>query len=228
MITEIEIPGKSLSLKCWTAHIDDIPAFFKKLETEADTFKIDPDTPGFHDCATGENVIRGFYSAVTPFEVEQLVDGITTKTLHKRIDSTEFILTENRLFTWDKGGPARSLTNVLSALSGYGVSTMEFERSQMRLLESKLSQVQKIDLTNPKGEEIRRAKLAGLIEHYESCGVVEPGNHGIESVSGLADTPLGPVALTVTRKGGLKFGVKRGFTLTLDCLEWVLGLLKEE
>ena len=192
MITDIEIPGTSISLKYWDACIDDIPAFFKKLEAEADAFKLSPETPGFHDCETSNGVIRGYYSGIVPFEVEQLVEGITTKTLHKRIESVEFILAEKRLFTWGKGGQAKALSNAISALSGYGVPSMQFETEQMRQLESSLSQVKKIDVTNPKCKEVRRAKLAGLIEHYQSCGVVEPGNHGIESVSGLADSPLGP------------------------------------
>lgn len=227
-IDEIEVPGSSVSLKCWNARIDDIPGFFKKLSGETDVFSIDPEIPGFHDCDANKGIIRGFYSCVTPFEVEHLVDGITTKTLFKKIESTEFLLLENCMFTMGKSGPGKGLSNVLSAASGYGVTQMEFEFRQMSQLQDRLSQTKAIVLTNPKDKEVRRARLAGLIESYTEYNVIDPRNHGIENVAGLIDSPLGPVTITVTRKGGLRLRVKKGFILTVECLLWLLALIRDE
>lgn len=228
MIDEIEIPSSSLNLKCWNARIDDIQTFFKKLKAESDTFKIDPVIPGFHDCDSNTRVLRGFFSDVIPFEVEHLVGGITTKTLFKRIESTEFLLLENCMFTMGKSGPAKSLSNVLSGASGYGATQMEFEFRQMSQLQERLSQTKTVSLSNPRDKEVRKARLAGLIENYTDYNVIDPRNHGIDSVTGLVDSPLGPLTITVTRKGGLRLKVKKGFILTVDCLKWLLKLIRDE
>jgi len=227
-IAEIEVPGKTISLMCWNARIDNIPEFFKKLSADGDIFSLSPEFPGFHDCDASERLIRGFYSGIIPFEVEHLVEGITTKSLFKRIESTEFLLLENCMFTMGKSGPAKELSNALSAASGYGVSLMEFEFRQMSQLQDRISQTKSIVLTNPKDKDVRRARLAGLIESYTEYNVIDPRNHGIESVTGLIDTPLGPLTVTVTRKGGLRLTVKKGFILSIDCLRWLLSFIRDE
>jgi len=227
MIEEIEIPGKSISFTLWNARIEDIPEFFKKLSAEGDVFSIDPEVSGFHDCSGNKNVIRGFYSSVIPFEVEHLVEGIATKTLLKRIESCEFMLFHDLLVTWGKSGPARGLTNVLSAESGYGVPKLDLRFGQMSQLQDRLSQTKSIVLTSPKDKEVRRARLAGLIESYTDYNVIDPRNHGIESVSGLVDTPLGPLTLTVTRNGGLRLAVSKAFILTADCLRWLANIITD-
>lgn len=221
-INEIEIPGTSLSLKVWTAKADAMPALLKQLGEEQ--FNVTADEPGFHDLDGNTEIVRGYYSAVIPFEVEHLAEGITTKSLLKRIESAEFIMLPDLLITWGKPGPEKALTAAISAATGTAVVRKEFDRDQMMHLEDSLQQVKKIDLQNPKDAEIRRAKLAGQIEHYESCGVVSD-RHGIESIAGTADSPLGPLTLTVTRKGAIRFTVKRGFILTVDCIRWALSLL---
>ncbi|HNW35119.1 MAG TPA: hypothetical protein PKM25_09325 [Candidatus Ozemobacteraceae bacterium] len=227
-IDEIEIPGTSIALKCWNARIDNIPEFFKRLSGESDAFTLEPEIPGFHDCDANKRLIRGFYSGVVPFEVEHLVEGISTKTLFKRIESTEFLLLDNCMFTMGKSGPTKGLSNVISATSGYGASLMEFEFRQMSQLQDRLSQTKSIVLTNPKDKEVRRARLAGLIESYTEYNVIDPRNHGIESAAGLVDSPLGPMTITVSRKGGLRLTVKKGFILTIDCLIWLISLIRDE
>jgi hypothetical protein len=227
-IDEIEIPGSSFSVKCWTARIESIPALFDKLMQEGEVFNLDEEKPGFHDCDTNGRLIRGFYSAVIPFEVEHLVDGISTKSLFKRIESCEFFAVEDCLFATGRSGPQKGLSGSLSGLSGYGVSQMEFEFQQLSQFHDRLKQLKAIVLTNPKDKEIKRARLTGHIENYTEYNVIDARNHGIDSVSGLSDTPLGPMTLTVTRKGGLRLGVRKGFLLTIDCLRWILHLIRED
>ncbi len=227
-LDEIEIPGSSISFKVWTSKIESIPKLFDKMMKEGDVFCIDPESLGYHDCDSDGKLIRGFYSGVVPFEVEHLVDGIVTKSSFKRIETTEFFALGEFVLTTGKSGPQKALSNSLSALSGYGVTLIEFEFNQLSQLHDRMSQCKAIVLTNPKDKEVRRARLAGTIESYTDYNVIDARNHGIESVAGLTQTPLGPMTLTVGRKGSLRLGVKKGFILTMDCLLWILRLIREE
>jgi hypothetical protein len=227
-IDEIEVQGTSISLRCWKARIDDPRDLLHQIMTQGDQFTIEPEAAGFHDCDAGDRIVRGFYSGVIPFEVEHLVDGISTKTLMKRIETCEFIALPEMVFTMGRSGPQKGLSLSLSGLTGFGVSPLEFEFHQLSQFNDRLSQVKAIVLTNPKDREVRRARLAGIIENYTEYNVIDPRNHGIDSVSGLADTPLGPLTVTATAKGGIRIGVKRGFILTIECLEWLVRLIREE
>ncbi|HQB82993.1 MAG TPA: hypothetical protein PLR50_05830, partial [Candidatus Rifleibacterium sp.] len=79
LINEIEIAGSSISLKCWSMKVENVEATFDTIMNKADMFSIDTELPGFHDCDCENSIIRGFYSVIIPFEIEHLVDGITTK-----------------------------------------------------------------------------------------------------------------------------------------------------
>lgn len=229
-IDQIEIPGTSFSMKIWKSRVDDLAQLFRKIRDEADEFSLQPECPGFHDCELNEQcqIIRGFFTAIVPFETEHLVDGISSKTTFKRIESTEFLLSPDALYTWGKNGPARGLTTQLSSLTGYAVSLREFEFHQLRQLSERLSVLKTIGLKNAKDKEVRRVRLAGAIENYLEYNCIDPTNHDIESVAGLVDSPLGPMTLTVGRRGAIRIGVKRGFILTHDCLNWLIALILEE
>jgi hypothetical protein len=227
-LNEIEIAGSSISLKCWSAEIPNITETFQKIMQEGDQFSIDPEFPGFHDCDTDGEIIRGFYSGIIPFEIEHLVEGITTKTLFRRIESCEFIATKNMIFTTGKPGPMKGLAHSISGLSGYHVAQLEFEFNQLSQLQDRMTRIKSIVVTNPKDKEVRRARLAGQIESYTDYNIIDPRNHGIDSVSGIMDTPLGPLTATIGRKGSIRLGVKKGFIVTVDCLEWIISLIKEE
>lgn len=222
MIDQIEITGSSVSFRVYKCRIDDIKAAHKKILSEGIAFDISNEEPGFHDCDNNGKMIRGFYSCIIPFEVEHLVDGITTKTLHKRIESCEFLAMDGVLFVMGKSAPQKPLCRDLSRLTGYGAETMELEFHQLSEFANRLD-VKSVDLCNPKDKEIRTAKLKGQIEAYEEYNVIDPRNHGIDKVSGLIDSPLGPMTITISRKGVLRFGVRKGFILTMDCLMWAWG-----
>jgi hypothetical protein len=227
-IDEIEIPGTSLSLRCLTFKTDSLAELFDKIQREGDPFSIDPETAGFHDMDASGKLIRGFFSVVVPFEVEHLVEGIVTKTLLKRVETCEFFAMPECLFVTGKNAPQKILEHTLAGLSGYGVNLVEFEFRHMSQFQDRVSMLKSIALTNPKDRDVRRARLAGRIESYTEYNVIDPRNHGIENVSGLVDTPLGPVTVTVARKGGLRLNVRRGFILTMECLLWLLDLIREE
>lgn len=227
-VNEIEIPGTSLSLRCLSFKAEAFGELFQKIQEEGDQFSIDPEVAGFHDCDHDDQVVRGFFSIIVPFEVEHLSEGIVTKTLLKRIDTCEFFALENLLFASGKTSAQKILEHTFAGLTGYGVTAMEFEFRHMSQFQERLTTMKSIALTNPKDREIRRVRMAGKMETYTEYNVIDPKNHGIESVSGLIDSPLGPLSVTAGRKGSLRLNVKRGFILTIECLLWLLALVREE
>ncbi len=228
LINEIEITGASISLKCWAMKVADVNATFDTIMKKADMFSIETELPGFHDCDCENAIIRGFYSVVIPFEIEHLVEGITTKTLFKRIESCEFIISEKLVLTFGKSGPMKLLGTALSALTGEHVDLVEFEFQHLNQLQERMTNIKSIVVTNPKEKEVRRARLAGHMENYTEYNIVDPRNHGIDSVSGLIDTPLGPMTITVGKKGSMRLNVKKGLVMTIECLEWILDLIMSE
>jgi hypothetical protein len=228
LINEIEITGTSLAVKSWGFAVENIEATFEQIMQRGDVFSLETELPGFHDCDCQNSIIRGFYSIIVPFEIEHLVEGITTKTLFKRIESCEFIITEKSMLTFGKQNPMKLLGTALAAITGENVELIEFEFQQMNQLQERMSKIKSIVLTNPKEKEIRRARLAGHMETYTEYNIVDPRNHGIETVAGLVDTPLGPMTITVGKKGSLRLNVKKGLIMTVECLEWITGLITDE
>lgn len=228
LINEIEVEGTSIALKCLCMKTDDISAVYKAITEKGDVFSLDTELPGFHDVDFQESIIRGFFSVVYPFEIEHLVDGLTTKTLFKRIESCEFIITEKMIWVWGKNNPVKLLNLALGAATGENADMAEFEFSQMSMLQERMLVCKAIVLANPKEKEIRRARLTGHMEHYTEYNIVDPRNHSIESVSGLLETPLGKLTVTVGKKGTIRLGVKKGMILTVECLEYILDQLIEQ
>ena len=228
LINEIEIVGSSISLKCWSMKVKNVEKIFDMIMNKADMFCIDTELPGFHDCSYENSIIRGFYSVIIPFEVEHLVNGIATKTLFKRIESCEFIITSKLIVTFGKAGPMKLLGAALSAATGEHVDLLEFEFQHLNQMQERMTNIKAIVITNPKEKEIRRARLAGHMESYTEYNIIDPRNHGIENVTGLIDTPLGPMTVSVERKGSVRLNVKKGLIMTVECLEWILNLIVSE
>ncbi|MEW6711609.1 MAG: hypothetical protein AB1403_17435 [Candidatus Riflebacteria bacterium] len=227
-IDEIEIQGSSLNLKVFQTKISDINAVFNKILTDAEKFDIENETLGFHDCQSDGTLIRGHFSLIHPFEIEHLVEGLNTRTLFKRIESCEFYANHKHIFCDGKPGPIKCLAIAFEGLTLHNCLLAEFDFDQLHQLQTRFSAFKNVVLTNPKDKEIRRARLAGQIEDYESCGIVEPQNHGIETVGGFVSTPLGEINLTVSKKGSMRLGVKKGMIINFDCLEWLIDLICEE
>ncbi|MBQ3644211.1 MAG: hypothetical protein II961_06405 [Candidatus Riflebacteria bacterium] len=228
LIDEIEVQGSSLSFKCLNLKIDDIKTTFDTIMQKGDIFDIDAGTPGFHDCDCDKGVIRGFYSNLASFNVEFFKDGITTKEEFKRIESCEFLITPERIYLFGKQGPQKLIEMALSAATGEHVERVEFDNHCMELVQGRLTVMKSIVVENPKDKEIRRARLTGHMEDYESYNIVEPNNHEINSISGIIETPLGAMTLTVDKKGKVRLGVKRGLIINLDNLNWILELITSD
>lgn len=228
LIDEIEVLGASLSFKCLTLKIDDIETTFNTITEKGDIFDAQAGTPGFHDCDCGRGVIRGFYSNLASFNVEFFKDGIITKEEFKRIETVEFIITPERIYLFGKPGPAKLLEMALSAATGEHVERVEFDNECMELVQSRLTVMKSIVVENPKDKEIRRARLTGHMEDYESYNIVEPNNYQINSISGIIETPLGAMKLTVDKKGKIGLGVKKGLIINTENLNWIIELITSE
>ncbi len=227
LINEIEIQGASLTLRHF-GKLKNLSDAAKAIELKGDVLDIETELPGFHDWDYEEGIIRGFYSAIVPFEIEHMVDGTTTKTLLKRLESCEFIITEKAMLAFGKPGPMKMLASALSAATGEHVDINEYEFQQLHQMQERMTNIKNVTLTNPKEKEVRRARLAGHMESYTEYNVIDPRNHGIEIVSGLIDTPLGPMTLTIGKKGSIRLNVKKGLIMTVECLEWILELITSE
>lgn len=227
-INEIEIPKTSITFRVMQFKCESLALLSNKIIHEAEEFSVDPETAGFHDCEGEGSMVRGFFSTVIPFEVECLVDGITTKKLEKRIETCEFIALENRLYVTGKTGLQKILEHVLAELTGYGVSPVELEFRQLSQFSERLTVLKSIGLVNPKTRDVRRVKMTGKMEEYTDYNVIDPKNHGIESVAGVMDTPLGQMTVTVSRKGSIRLNVEKGFVLAVECLEWLMVAILDE
>ena len=228
LIDEIEVQGASLSFKCLTLKIDDIKTTFNTIMERADIFDVEAGTPGFHDCDCDSGVIRGFYSNLASFTVEFFKEGITTKEEFKRIESCEFIMTPERIYVFGKQGPSKLLEIALSAATGEHVERLEFDFETLSQARDRMTVIKSIVVENPKDKPIRRARLAGYMEDYDSYNVVEPNNHEINSISGIIETPLGAMTLNVAKKGKVRLGVKKGLIINIENLNWIMDLITSE
>ena len=229
MINEIEITGSSITMSV-AVNCSDFTGehLHVLLHTRGDKFDLEAEVPGFHDAEDENGILRGYYSFIEPFEVEELIDGITAKKLHKRIRSCEFITDGTQLFAFGHQGAKKLLLAAMSAITGNHFGLHEFEYNEMSQTGDRFSRLKSVVLLNPKEDEVRQARLSGCIENYTDYNVVNKRNHGIKSISGMLDTPLGPMNVTVGQKGTIRLGVKRGMLITFDCLVWILDLILDK
>jgi hypothetical protein len=199
----------------------------EKIEASGDMFDLAAETWGFHDCeyTSSSGIVRGFYSYIEPFEIEQLVEGITTKTLHKRIKSCEFISDGTAIFVFGNQGARKLLSAALSALTGNHIEIHNFEFEDLSRIQNCMKAVKSVSVMNPNDKEVRTCRMTGRIEEYTDYNVIDKKNHGISSVSGMIDTPFGPMTITVGKKGAIRLNVRKGMIATFDLLRWILDLI---
>lgn len=228
LINEIEVLSSSFSCSTFVCSGEiKVDQLFEVIMQKADMFSLETQLPGFHDCEYESDLIRGFYSFIELFEVESLdhETGITAKELKRRIRTCEFITNGTLLIAFGNNNAKKLLATAISAASGEHVDLHKFEFGEINRAQLRMTTVKSVTVTNPKEKEIRKCRMSGHIEAYTEYNVLDPRNHGLAAVSGLIDTPLGPMILTVAEKGQIKLGVKRGLILTWDLLTWVFDLI---
>jgi hypothetical protein len=236
MINEIEFQKASMTFQVFRARLDPatgvdprasvVPMRLFELILGEDQFNVDTEETGFHDCEGTEEMVRGFVSAVVPFEVERLVEGMMTKTLAKRIDTCEFIVLPNVLIAWGKPGPMKTMAMSISCLTGQGVSPMQFDHTSLAQFANRLTVIKSIAVKNPKGEEAQRVTMAGNIEDYEQYSPAVAPRHGIEKVAGVFDfSAMGPTKVSASSKGVISIGLKPGRIVTTDDLTELIYMI---
>ena len=226
-INEIEVLGTSAGFKVYkiSRQHDDMNDTFQQLTKSLDEFVFESELLGLYDCECRNGIVRGHFSLVAPFEVEHLKDGMVTKTLLEKIESCEFFITESNMFISGKPGPGKTLAGQLLGVLNI-CELSEFDFFDLSNIQNKMAKIKAVVVTNPKEKEIRRARLAGHMEDYTEYNILDRSNHGLESVSGELNTPLGPITVTVGRKGSIKLAVKRGMIITTDLLDWIVSNIK--
>ncbi|NLM16985.1 MAG: hypothetical protein GX221_04640 [Candidatus Riflebacteria bacterium] len=228
MIEEIEVAGTSLNVKCLTFSTDSPQDTLKELYEHCPAFDPAREIAGFHDCDFNDRIVRGAYSVVIPFEVEHLVDTITTKTLFKRIETCEFVITPVFTAVYGKNSAARLFIQAVTSMAGVNAGLREFQFEDLDRLQERMTIIKTVVLVNPKDKEISRARLSGHMESYTEYNIIDPQNHDIDSISGVIETPLGTMGIAVGKKGNFRLSVKKDFIMTAECLEWIYALITEE
>lgn len=222
MINEIELGNGRISLQCF-----DFTGDAKESIDNGMKFNLETEDPGFHDCDFSEIAARGYFSFIEPFEVEELIDGMTTQKLHKRIKTAEFVQTGDFLFAWGNSSAIKLLTSYIS--SEYATATkIEFEFNDLFNLQSRFELCKSVKIKNPKESKVKTVSLTGTLDCYSEHDVIEPKNHEIKSVSGIINTPaIGKINVAVNNKGIIRIGTKKGCILPFDMIVWLIKLMNE-
>jgi hypothetical protein len=222
LINEIELQSGRISLSCF-----DFTGNAQESVDNGMKFNLEAEEPGFHDCDFSDVAARGYFSFIEPFEVEELIDGMTTQKLHKRIKTAEFVQTGAFLFAWGNGSAIKLLASYIS--SEYATATkIEFEFNDLFNLQNRLELCKSVTVKNPKENKIKTVKLTGTLDMYSEHDVIEPRNHVIKSVSGIMNTPaIGKITVAATDKGVIRIGTKKGCILPVDVVVWLIKLMSE-
>lgn len=216
MISEIELEKGRISLQCF-----DVDGNLRETIENAEKFNLEQETPGFHDYEFSNELSRGYFSFIEPFEVECLVEGMTTQELKKRIKTCEFIANDDFMFAWGNS----SATKLLYSFGNSDFSTVnkvEFNTDDLYAFQNTMTTVKSISLKNPKGKEVRTVNLKGVLDCYTEYDVIDPKHHTINSVTGVfTQTPVGKLTITATNKGIIRIAGAKGLILDFSTILWV-------
>lgn len=223
MINEIELESGRISLQCF-----DFTGNAKESIDNGIKFSMEDDIPcGFHDCDFAENSARGYFSFVESYEVENIVNYMTTMEAKSRIRTAEFVQSGDFLFAWGNSGAIKLLASYIS--SEYSTATkIEFEFNDLFNLQNRLELCKSVTVKNPKESRVKTVKLTGTLDCYSEHDVIETRNHEIKAVSGIMNTPaLGKITVAATNKGVIRIGTKKGCILPVDVVVWLIKLMNE-
>jgi hypothetical protein len=222
MINEIELGNGRISLQCF-----DFTGNAKESIDNCIKFSIENQDPGFHDCDFAENSARGYFSFIEPYEVENLVNFMTTMEVKNRIRTAEFVQTGDFLFAWGNSSAIKLLTSYIS--SEFATATkIEFEFNDLFNLQSRFELCKSVKIKNPKESKVKTVSLTGTLDCYSEHDVIERGNHEIKAVSGIMNThAIGKITVAATDKGVIRIGTKKGCILPVDVVVWLIKLMNE-
>lgn len=227
MINEIEVNG-AITFRCWEVEVDDFEDIIEKIKADEEyQFDLDNEESGFHDYEYDKdlNLFHGFYSTIIPFSIDHLQDGITTTSSFQKLETSEFFLLKDKLFTTGKNNATKQLCNNLSMLTGHTVTSYIFETENIKEFQDKMEEVKTIVISNPKTEDIRSIRLSGTIEDYQDQVTLDPHDHEIHGISGILNSSMGLIKVGINKNGRLSIRVKKEEIILVDLLEWLLKLI---
>jgi hypothetical protein len=221
MINEIELQSGRISLSCF-----DFTGNAKESIDNGIKFDLEQESPGFHDMTFVENAARGYFSFIEHYEVENIVDGMTTTEAKSRIRTAEFVQTGDFLFAWGNSSAIKLLTSYIS--SEFATATkIEFEFNDLFNLQSRFELCKSVTVKNSKENKVKTVKLTGTLDFYSEHDVIERGNHEIKSVAGIMNTAIGKITVTASNKGVIRIGTKKDCILPFDVVVWLIKLMNE-
>lgn len=222
MINEIELGNGRISLQCF-----DFTGNAKESIDNGIKFSMEDENPnGFHDCDFAENSARGYFSFVEPYEVENIVDGMTAMEAKSRIRTAEFAQTGDFLFAWGNSSAIKLLTSYVS--SEYATATkIEFEFNDLFNLQSRFELCKSVKIKNPKENKVKTVSLTGTLDHYAEFNVLDPKNHDLKAVSGIINSSIGKITVAANNKGIIRIGTKKGCILPFGVVIWLIKLMNE-
>lgn len=219
MLNEIELGNGRITVTAF-----DFEGSAKDAIDNGDKFSIEASCQGFHDYDHNETSTRGYFSFIEPFEVEYLVDGLTTKELKTRIKTAEFIVSDGFMFAWG----ASSAVKLLASYMGNGYATVtpiEFDFTDLHNLQSRFKLCKSVKVKNPKENPVKTVNMAGRLDTYEEYNVLDARNHELKAVSGILDMPIGAMTVTANNKGVIRLSGKKEMILPVDTLVWLIKLI---
>jgi hypothetical protein len=219
MLNEIELPTGRITLHCF-----DFEGSAKEAIDNAEKFDLESEQSGFHDYDSNNDITRGYFSFIEPFEVEALVDGITTNELKKRIVTAEFIVTADMMFAWGKPAAIKLLSSYIG--NGFAtVNKISFEFADLHNLQSRFDLCKSVKVKNPRENPVKTVNMAGKLDTYEEYNCLDARNHELKSVAGVLNMPIGKMTVKANDKGVIGLSSKKQTILPVDAITWLIRLI---
>lgn len=219
MLNEIELPSGRISVTAF-----DFEGNAKEAIDNAEKFNLETFDAGFHDYDSNDEITRGYFSFVEPYETENIVDGLTVSEAKKRIKTAEFVISNGFLFAWG----ASSAVKLLGSFINNDFATanrISFEFEDLHNLQSRFELCKSVKVKNPKEMPVKTVSMAGKLDTYSEYNCLDARNHELKSVSGVLNMPIGKANVTANDKGVIKVAMKGATVLPVDALVWLIKLI---
>jgi len=219
MLNEIELPSDRISVTAF-----DFEGNAKEAIDNAEKFNLETFDAGFHDYDSNDEITRGYFSFVEPYETENIVDGLTVSEAKKRIKTAEFAINSGFMFVWG----ASSAVKLLGSFINNDFATanrISFEFEDLHNLQSRFELCKSVKVKNPKENPVKIVSMAGKLDTYSEYNCLDARNHELKAVSGVLNMPIGKMKVTANDKGVIKIAGKGEMILPVDALVWLIRLI---
>jgi len=225
-INEIEIKGTSFGVQVFKIESANMKLAFEEIYANENLFNAGEERQGFCDLDSSGEIYAGSFGQVVAFEIECLEDGFMVEKTLKKIALVNFWIVQDLLFVQGPASVAKALNAQLMGIIGFMPTPLDVTTRELQAFSERMARVSSVSFQNPKEEAIRKGKISGSVEGYEAFEGISK-EHMVDSISGKWDSGLGQIGVTVTGKGKITLGVKKGFILTIDTLLHLVLLITD-